>query len=291
MPRPHPLGIDDTVAPFDRFTHIRWLAPARSGRDPGDDVRHQLYAGRERYNPVNVLIKVTSKAGLVYERDLANEISSLETINRELPDSHFFPFVHEHGRLADGRLYLVMSLFDEFPLATMIAEERAPDQLVTHLRIGIEMARAISDIHGLGIFHVDLNPMNVLCHASNDRPIIRIVDFESSYERGRHTPGDVYNPPTTPGYSAPKRPRQAPDARVDIYSLGAVLYSLLAAYRWTPGVPIETVVDEDRFLDAELKSALLGALDPSAGKRYRSVKQFQSALGTYLERIWPGRVW
>ena len=127
MPNTPLVGIDSSSPPFDHFKHIAWLAPARSGHRSPTHARHQLYVAREKRNPVNVLIKVTSKPGLVYERDIGNEISSLSTINDALPHSRYFPIVHEHGRLSDGRLYLVTSLFDEFPLATTIGEDRVPN--------------------------------------------------------------------------------------------------------------------------------------------------------------------
>ena len=58
---------------------------------PESTARHQLYVARDKRSRANVLIKVTSKPGLVYEQDLTNEIASLSTINRELPDSRYFP--------------------------------------------------------------------------------------------------------------------------------------------------------------------------------------------------------
>ena len=133
MPTKIGLGIDGASPPFDQFTSIQRLAPARSGHQSPEHARHQLYVAREKRNPVNVLIKVTSKPGQVYEQDLTNEISSLSTINRELPDSRYFPVIHQHGRLSDGRLYLSTSLFDEFPLATTIGAAPVPGKLVAHL--------------------------------------------------------------------------------------------------------------------------------------------------------------
>jgi len=50
-------------------------------------------------------------------------------------------------------------------------------------------------------------------------------------------------------------------------------------------------VEADRDLDRELKDILLVAVDPDRGRRYSSVQAFHSELGTYLERIWPGRSW
>lgn len=286
-----PLPIDSSSPPFDRYRNLEWLDEDRSGRDPQTRTRHHLFIGREKHNPVNVLIKITTRPGLVYERDLDNELQSLTTINRELPDSRCFPFVHDHGRLKDGRFFLVTSLFDEFPLATTIGQEHAPAKLVTHIRIGIEIARAVVDLHRVGIVHVDLNPMNVLYRTGTDRPVIRIVDFESSYEASRHADGQGYNPPTTPGYSAPEVSTQRPDARADVYSLGAVLYTLLAGYQWTAGVSLSTRIAEDAELDADLRDALLVAVAPDPDGRFATMQEFHDALGAYLERIWPGRKW
>lgn len=285
-----PLSVDPASPPFDRYKNVRWLEPTRSGHAPQDRTRNHLFSAREKHNPVNVLIKVAAKPGLAYEHDLDNEWRTLSTINRERPDSSYFPFVHDHGRLPDGRFYVIASLFDEFPLATTIGTGHAPATLVTHIRIGIEIARALGEIHRLGIVHVDLNPMNVLYRTGTDRPIIRIVDFESSYDRGRFA-GSSYNPPTTPGYSAPEVARQAPDARADVYSLGVVLYSLLSGYRWAAGVDLIARVRHDADLDADLTAVLCRAVDPAPEGRFATIELFEAALGRYLERIWPGRAW
>jgi serine/threonine protein kinase len=147
------------------------------------------------------------------------------------------------------------------------------------------------DLHRVGIVHVDLNPMNVLYRTGTDRPVIRIVDFESSYEASRHADGPAYNPPTTPGYSAPEIPRQRPDGRADVYSLGAVLYTVLAGYQWTAGVALTARITADAELDADLRDALLTAVDPDPDGRFATMQQFHDALGAYLEEIWPGRKW
>jgi hypothetical protein len=86
-------------------------------------------------------------------------------------------------------------------------------------------------------------------------------------------------------------PHQAPDARSDLFSLGAVLYAALAGYRWTDDEEVSTRVKADPEIDAALKDALLAAVDPVPGNRYPSVQEFQTALATYLEQIWPGRSW
>jgi serine/threonine-protein kinase len=153
----------------------------------------------------------------------------------------------------------------------------------------MEIATALGQLHSLKIYHVDLNPMNVLLRLERGRPIVRIIDFESSYEWARHSTGTFYNPPNTPGYSAPEISRQAPDARSDVFSLGAVLYTMLAGYQWTWEANLWKCVEGDRDLDPELKDILLKTVDLDPGRRYPSTGEFRSALGAHLERIWPGR--
>jgi serine/threonine protein kinase len=285
------IGIDGKSPPFDQFTQIRWIDPERNAHRSPEHVRHQLYVARPRRNPVNVLIKVAARPGAVYQQDLRNEISTLTTINDSLPDSRSFPFLHDHGELDDGRVYLISSLFDEFPLATTVGHGHVAYQLVSHLRTAIEIARALEDIHQLGIFHVDLNPMNVLFSTQKGKPVIRIVDFESSYDVHRHGAGAFYSPPTTPGYSAPEVSRQPPDARSDIYSLGAVLETLLTGTLWAGSESLNSRIARDASIDPELRDALLAAVDPDPVRRYPSVDRFRAALTDYLERIWPGRSW
>ena len=286
-----PNEIDATSPPFDRYGGIHRLDAARGGREHGEHGRHLLYVGRDRQSRGNVLIKVTARPGLVYEHDLANEIASLTTINRELPDSRYFPVLVDHGRLRDGRIYLTMSLFDEWPLATTIGSERRPDRQVAHLRTAIEVARALGELHGLQIWHVDLNPMNILSRWEGGTPVIRLVDFESSYEATRFAKGGFYNPPTTSGFSAPELSGRAPDARSDLYSLGAVLYTMLAGYDWTWGAGISHAIETDPDVAPELKDILLVAAAADPDRRFPSIVEFRDALAAYLERIWPGRSW
>ena len=294
---PDAFHIDRESPPFDQLRGIHRLAPERSGHASVEHVRHQLYVARDRQSRTDVLIKTTTKPGLIYQQNLLNEIASLSTINQALPDSRYFPFLQAHGRLSDGRVYLIMSLFDEYPLATSITAERVPARLVGSLMTTIEVARALAQLHRIGIFHIDLNPMNVLYRTEKSHPVIRLVDFESSYEVTRHAAGEAYNPSTTTGYSGPEVSRypleggHPPDARADVYSLGAVLYTMLAGFEWTWHSDVGAAVERDREIDAELTAILCSAVASDPNGRYRSIQAFHDAVAAYLERIWPGRLW
>ena len=278
-------------AHFERFASIQRLGTDRSGHASAEHGRHQLYVGRDKRTRADALIKVITKPGLIYEHNLTNEISTLSTINRELRDSPYFPSLWDHGRLPDGRVFVIMSLFDEWPLATTIGPERMPHQLVARLRTSLEVATALGDLHRIRVFHVDLNPMNILYRAEHGRPVIRIVDFESSYDVARHSNGAVYNPAITPGFCAPEVNERAPDGRADVFSLGAVLYTMIAGYGWTWNAKLSRDITADAEIDDELKRILLMAVERDVGRRYQSVWDLRAALAGYLESIWPGRSW
>jgi hypothetical protein len=95
-------------APFKRFGAVQRLNADRSGHASVEHVRHQLYVGRDTRTRANALIKVLSKPGLVYEQNLTNEIATLSAINRQLPDSRYFPLLWDHGRQPDGRVFVIM---------------------------------------------------------------------------------------------------------------------------------------------------------------------------------------
>jgi serine/threonine protein kinase len=283
------IDFDAKSPPFDQFKGVQPLAKDRRGHVSAENARHHLYVGTDKQSNTSALIKVTARPGLIYQENLNNEIASLSTINRLLPESQYFPIVTAHGKLRDGRVYIVSSFFAELPMATAIAAERIPGKTVAYIRTAMEIARASGELHTLKIYHVDLNPMNVLLRLGLGTPVIRIIDFESSYEWARHSAGAFYNPPNTPGYSAPEISHQAPAATSDVFSLGAVLYTMLAGYAWTWEADVWQCVQADRDLDADLKRILLHAVDPHPDTRCPSMKDFHTGLADHLEKIWPGR--
>jgi serine/threonine protein kinase len=279
------IDFDPGSEPFNQFKDIKLLAKNRRGRVSFETARHHLYVGSDRKSHANVLIKITSRPGLVYQDNLENEIASLLKINDLLPDSPYFPFVKAHGKVRDGRVYIIASFFDEFPLANAIGEERIPGRTDTYIRTAMEIANAFEELHSLRIYHVDLNPMNILLRLERGRPIIRIIDFESSYDRERHSKGPFYNPPNTPGYSAPEIASQPPDARSDVFSLGAVLYTMLAGYTWTWDDDVWKRVQVDQHLDPELKRIVRKAVDPSPDNRHGSMDAFRADLAARLDKV------
>ena len=82
---------------------------------------------------------------------------------------------------------------------------------------------------------------------------------------------------------------EAPDGRADVFSLGAVLYTMIAGYGWTWHAELSASIEADAEIDADLKTILLTAVERDADRRYQSIQEMSAALAAYLESIWPGR--
>jgi eukaryotic-like serine/threonine-protein kinase len=102
------------------------------------------------------------------------------------------------------------------------------------LKIIYECSRALHEAHSLGIVHRDLKPANIMISGSSEGENIKVLDFgiakliEPDPDRLDLT--DDQTMLGSPKFMAPEQIRKgsAIDARTDVYSLGAVLYYLLA---------------------------------------------------------------
>jgi serine/threonine protein kinase/tetratricopeptide (TPR) repeat protein len=120
----------------------------------------------------------------------------------------------------DGAPYVVMELLRGETLAHRLA--RRPLTAVEAVRIARDVAAALAYAHGRGVLHRDLQPCNVfLCEDGTTK----LLDFGLSHvfgHAGWHAAG-------TPAYLAPERWKHDPeDARGDLFSLGVLLYEMLA---------------------------------------------------------------
>jgi serine/threonine-protein kinase len=124
-----------------------------------------------------------------------------------------------------GRQYIVFECVEGENLKQLI-ERSGPLPVRDALLLALQMARALSFAHGRGLIHRDVKPQNVLLDENGqakmtDFGIARSVDVE-----GVTITGTVLG---TSEYIAPEQARgQRVDALTDVYSLGVVLYELLA---------------------------------------------------------------
>jgi eukaryotic-like serine/threonine-protein kinase len=115
--------------------------------------------------------------------------------------------------------YFVMEFLEHGSLYGRLQAGRLP--IETSVRIATSVARALVHAHGSGILHCDLKPANILLDKA-DEP--RLGDFGQSRLTTEQSPalGTMY-------YMAPEQAdlNAVPDARWDVYALGALLYEML----------------------------------------------------------------
>jgi hypothetical protein len=124
----------------------------------------------------------------------------------------------------EGISYLVMEYVAGENLSDKLQREGALSPAEA-LAIGIEITRGLEGAHAAGVLHRDLKPSNVKITEEGE---IKVLDF--GIARSQDLPGITgTNAFTgTPEYCAPERIEGEGDIRADIYSLGVMLYELLA---------------------------------------------------------------
>ncbi|XXX79714.1 serine/threonine-protein kinase [Sorangium sp. So ce134] len=98
------------------------------------------------------------------------------------------------------------------------------------VRIAVDLAAGIEAAHRAGVIHRDVKPENVfLVHAADGREIVKLLDFGFSFIEGQGEGALLPDVVGTPEYMAPEQAQGAPAApAADVYSLGIVLYEMLA---------------------------------------------------------------
>ncbi|WP_437726540.1 serine/threonine-protein kinase [Sorangium sp. So ce861] len=98
------------------------------------------------------------------------------------------------------------------------------------VRIAADLAAGLEAAHRAGVIHRDVKPENVfLVHAADGREIVKLLDFGFSFIAGQGEGALFPRVVGTPEYMAPEQAQGAPSApAADVYSLGIVLYEMLA---------------------------------------------------------------
>jgi serine/threonine protein kinase len=146
--------------------------------------------------------------------------------------------VYEIGEV-EGKNYIATELIDGQTVREHLSYKESL-QLNTILKIGVQVAEALWAAHQAGIIHRDIKPENIMLR--KDR-YAKVLDFGLAKLTEQHTP-DLVDPEastrfvvkTDPGvvmgtaiYMSPEQARGLEvDARTDIFSLGVVLYELVA---------------------------------------------------------------
>ena len=135
------------------------------------------------------------------------------------------------GETPDKRLYMAMELLEGVELSERIRQGRMKaEEAIPIVR---QVAGSLSEAHSKGIIHRDLKPDNIFLTKLN---IVKVLDFgiaklKQSEDEDERKLTKVGTAPGTPEYMSPEQARgKELDARSDIYSLGIVLYEMLAGH-------------------------------------------------------------
>ena len=193
---------------------------------------------------------------------------------------------------AGEALFYAMPLVQGGSLRDRLQQERHLS-IEEAVRIGSQIAAALEHAHALGIIHRDIKPENILLHEG----VPVLTDFgialavrEAGGQRLTET-GLVLG---TPHYMSPEQATGDPllDPRSDIYSLGAVVYEMLAGEPPFLGVSAQAIVARLitsrptplRVMRDTLPEWLAAAVDKSLAKipadRYASAAEFANSLTT-----------
>lgn len=226
------------------------------------------------------------------------------------------------GVTAEGRPFFVMEYVAGDPLHTYC--DQAQLSIEQRLALFLLICEAVQHAHQKAIIHRDLKPSNILIATNNGRPEPKIIDFGIA----KAVAGQISQQIVTTQYGAPigtpeyMSPEQADggiddiDTRTDVYSLGVILYELLAGIHpldlhsvkslaemrqrirdvdpQPPSTGVRHSVAADdiarrratsaarlpQFLKGDLNAITLKALEKDRNRRYRSPAE----LATDIER-------
>jgi eukaryotic-like serine/threonine-protein kinase len=203
--------------------------------------------------------------------------------------------VMDHGVTDDGLWYYAMELLAGCDLGELIRDEGAqsPERVVRLMR---QACGSLAEAHGMGFVHRDIKPANLFVASMGGiQDVVKVLDFgiakvSRDLEDTRLTRENAVA--GTPMYVAPETIRgEEVDARSDVYSLGCVMYTMLAGREPFEAAQTITLLLQHVELDpeppsvkrggplpADLEAVVMRCLAKAPADRYSDADALDSAL-------------
>jgi serine/threonine-protein kinase len=199
-----------------------------------------------------------------------------------------------------GLAFIVMEYLEGRTLQTLYEDLYRAGQRLSYedaLDYSLQMLEGVEAAHRTGVVHRDLKPDNVMITKNaRGEPLIKLLDFgiaklrvTGQLERGLTRPGVIMG---TPEYMAPEQAYSADavDSRADIFSLGVMIFEMLAGRRPVGGDEATLIAsqylqgnvaklrDLAPHVDAGLADAVHRAMAPLAKDRLSSISELRQAI-------------
>ena len=197
--------------------------------------------------------------------------------------------IYEIGEY-DSREFIAMELIEGEALSRIIAAGKLP--VPTVLDYSLQMSEGLEAAHKKGVIHRDIKPDNILLTADGR---LKIMDF--GLAKVRHTTRITTTGAAlgTAAYMAPEQARgELVDARADLFSLGMMIYEMLAGRHpfagpqapEHPAAVIYAILHEKpeplahyaANVPAGLETVILKSLEKSPARRYQSARELAADL-------------
>ena len=232
----------------------------------------EVWIGVDRNTGRRVAIKFYLHRSALDWTRLAREVEKLVFLSAD----RFVVQLLEVGWNSDPP-YSVMEYIENGSLADLLMEQ-GPLQPAIAVELFRELAVGLLHAHGKGVLHCDLKPANILLDQDH-KP--RLADFGQSRLSHEQSPalGTLF-------YMAPEQAdlQAVPDARWDVYGLGAMLYCMLTGSPPYYDIRAEEELQRETGLSARLqryRAWILAAPRPLGHRRLRGVDR---ALAEIVDR-------
>ncbi len=232
----------------------------------------QVWLATDRSTGRKVAIKFYNRRSVGDIEPLAREVQKLVVLSA---DRHVVQLL-DIGWEADPP-YFVMEYLSRGSLEDLLRRQQTLP-VEQGLELFEEIAAGLMHLHGKGILHCDLKPGNVLLDNDN-KP--RLADFGQSRLSDDATPslGTLF-------YMAPEQADldATPDARWDVYALGALLYVMLTGKPPYFDNTLTTEIEASGDVRSRLANYRKSMLTAGPPRRHRQVPGVDRPLAEIIER-------